>query len=96
MGFAERAAAQNFAFSAKEAIFKCQYPLTLNSKLGQLQARLLATRTGAGVMSVAGWRVPAPTADVLNRVVVSRLTIGSLSLAFAVVPARSLRLIGVA
>lgn len=91
MGFAERAAAQNFAFSAKEAIFKCQYPLTLNSKLGQLQARLLVSHTGAGVMSVAGWRVPAPTAEVLNRVVVSRSEIGSLSLALATVSARSPR-----
>lgn len=91
MGFAERAAAQNFAFSAKEAIFKCQYPLTLNSKLRQLQARLLASRTGTGVMSVAGWRVAAPTADVLNRVLVRRLTLGSLPLALATIPARSPR-----
>lgn len=90
MGFAERAAAQKFAFSAKEAIFKCQYPLTLNSKLGPLQARLLASRSGAGVMSVAGWRVDALTADVLNRVVVLRLTLGYLSLALATVSARSL------
>jgi len=91
MDFAERAVAQNFAFSAKEAIFKCQYPLTLNSKLGQLQARLLDSRTGAGVMSVAGWRVPAPTADVLNRVVVRRLTFGSISLALATISARPIR-----
>ena len=90
MGFAERAAAQNFAFSAKEAIFKCQYPLTLNSKLGQLQARLLTSPDGAGVMSVEGWRVPAPTADILGRIVVSRSVIGSLSLALATVPARPL------
>ncbi|KVW81582.1 hypothetical protein WL00_29225 [Burkholderia cepacia] len=90
MGFAERVTAQNFAFSAKEAIFKCQYPLTLNEKLGHLQARLLASRAGAGIMSVAGWRVPTSTADVLKRVVVSRFTIGSLSLALATIPAQSL------
>lgn len=87
MGFAERAAAQNFAFSAKEAIFKCQYPLTMNSKLRQRQARLLASHAGAGVMSVAGWRVPAPTAQVLSRVVVSRWAGDSLAVAVAAVPA---------
>jgi 4'-phosphopantetheinyl transferase EntD len=91
MGFAERATAQNFAFSAKEAIFKCQYPLTLNAKLGHQQARLLASHAGAGIMSVAGWRVPRFTADVLGHVVVSRSTIGSLSLALATIPAQSLR-----
>ena len=89
MGLAERAAAQNFAFSAKEAIFKCQYPLTLNSKLGPLQARLLASRSGTGVMSVAAWRVDALTADILNRVVVLRLTLGYLSLAVAIISAKS-------
>lgn len=87
MGFTERAAAQNFAFSAKEAVFKCQFPLTLNSKLGHLQARLLASRAGPGVMSVSGWRVTAPTTDVLNRILVRRLTLGSLPLAVASIPA---------
>jgi 4'-phosphopantetheinyl transferase EntD len=89
MGIAGRAAAQNFAFSAKEAIFKCQYPLTLNSKLGHQQVRLLVSGPGADVMSVAGWRVAAPTATILNRVVVRRLMLGSLSLALATISMRS-------
>ncbi|MGJ3700816.1 4'-phosphopantetheinyl transferase family protein [Variovorax sp. AFSI2.2] len=89
MGLADHAAAQNFAFSAKEAIFKCQYPLTLNSKLGHLQARLLAGQSDAGVMSVAGWRVAALTAAVLKRVVVRRLALGASPLAFAIIAAQS-------
>lgn len=87
MGFTERGAAQNFAFSAKEAIFKCQFPLTLNSNLGHLQARLLASRSSPDAMSVSGWRVAAPTTDVLNRIVVRRLMLGSLPLAVASIPA---------
>lgn len=77
MGLTDRALAQNLAFSAKEAIFKCQYPLTFNSELGPLQARLVAT-PGNAVMSVAGWRVSVPTAEVLSRIRVWRLAVDGL------------------
>lgn len=74
MGLPDRALAQNFAFSAKEAIFKCQYPLTLDASLGPLQARLVMA-PGDEAMSVAGWRVCAPMAEVLSKVSVHRLAL---------------------
>ncbi len=81
------ALAQNFAFSAKEAIFKCQYPLTLNSKLGPLQARLLANPSEAGAFTVAGWRVSAATADVLARITVRLLALDAQTIVLALLPA---------
>lgn len=45
------------AFSMKEAVFKCQYPLTGRRQLGFQQVRLVADGPGTGAMRVAGWRV---------------------------------------
>ena len=83
MGISDRAVAQNFAFSAKEAIFKCQYPLTLDVKLRALQARLLESELKTGEMVVAGWRVTSTTAEVLGRIVVRRVTLNGPTLAVA-------------
>lgn len=87
MNLADRAAAQNFAFSAKEAIFKCQYPLTLDAKLKAHQARLLETQAGVGGMSVSGWRAAKPTAVVLARMAVSRVALDTSPLAIATIAA---------
>lgn len=66
-GFTDRVAAQNFAFSAKEAIFKCQFPLTQDSTLKAHQARLRAVPHQDGAeMRVAGWRATSATSRVLE------------------------------
>lgn len=87
MNLADRRAAQSFAFSAKEAIFKCQYPLTLGVKLKAHQARLLEAQPGAGGMSVSGWRAAKATAAVLARMAVSRVALDASPLAIATIAA---------
>ena len=78
--------AQNFAFSAKEAIFKCQYPLTLNASLTALQARLLPAEDEPSVcLRVAGWRVNVKTSQVLSAIVVSRQVLAAGVLALATI-----------
>lgn len=83
MRLVDRALAQNFAFSAKEAVFKCQYPLTFNGMLAPLQARLLQI-PGCNGMAVAGWRVSIVTANVLARISVDRLLLDGHAVAVAV------------
>lgn len=62
----DRKAAQNFAFSAKEAIYKCQYPRTLCHALGFRQVRLVE-RIGVrgSYLGASGWRVPTDVAAFL-------------------------------
>lgn len=86
MNLAAASEAQNFALSAKEAIFKCQYSLTFNSKLSALQARLLANPNLPGELVVAGWRVTPATAEVLARVRVKRLILAAHPVALALIP----------
>lgn len=72
LGFSEdRGSAQNFVFSAKEAVFKCQYPLTGRRTLDFHQVRLVALAAGGlSTLSVSGWRVTAKVARVLGRITV--------------------------
>lgn len=87
MGLQDRARAQNFAFSAKEAIFKCQYPLTGDAGIRALQARLIQDDDAVERMRVAGWRTRAGTASVLGQIRVLRLDLGNVTLALAILPA---------
>ncbi|WP_374122313.1 4'-phosphopantetheinyl transferase family protein [Variovorax boronicumulans] len=88
LGVSERAVAQNFAFSAKEAIFKCQFPLTQDAALKAHQARLLATHHPAdGEMVVAGWRAARSTARVLDLMRVRRVGFEGAPLAIATISA---------
>jgi 4'-phosphopantetheinyl transferase EntD len=45
--------AQNFVFIAKEAIFKCQYPVTLQRSLDFLDVRLIEANEGGALMPQA-------------------------------------------
>lgn len=87
MGLQDRARAQNFAFSAKEAIFKCQYPLTGDAGIRALQARLIEDEDSVERMRVAGWRVTAATASTLGQIGVLRFELGDATLALAILPA---------
>lgn len=84
LGIESAALAENFAFSAKEAVFKCQYPLTLNATLTQKQARLLARLGKPDALGVMGWRVRAATARVLEHIFVRRLKLAGQAVAIAV------------
>lgn len=86
-GFIDRAAAQNFAFSAKEAIFKCQFLLTQDTTLKAHQARLRAVshQTGAE-LRVAGWRAASATSRVLELVRIRRAGFEGATLAIATIP----------
>jgi len=87
-GLTERAAVQNFAFSAKEAIYKCQFPLTQDAALKAHQARLLPSRDQAGQeMAVAGWRAARDTARILDLVRVRRAGFDGATLAIATIAA---------
>jgi 4'-phosphopantetheinyl transferase EntD len=79
-----RDAIHSFVFSAKEAVFKCQFPLTGREDLTALQARLLPLPTQPGALRVTGWRVPAPVAAALTQIIVTRQVVGSTVLAVAV------------
>lgn len=88
LGLTDRAAAQNFAFSAKEAIYKCQFPLTRDAGLRAHQARLLTSwHQASGEMAVAGWRAARATARVLDRVRVRRASFDGATLAIATISA---------
>lgn len=80
-----RAEAQNFAFSAKEAIFKCQYSLTLDAELKAHQARLRQARPCAQDFRVSGWRATAATAAVLAAIRVRRIPLGGLTMTVAAI-----------
>lgn len=68
----DRKAAQNFAFSAKEAIYKCQYPLTHCRSLGFRQVRLVQPAEAAGKsLAASGWRVRSDVAAVLHKITVT-------------------------
>ena len=84
LGIESAELAQNFAFSAKEAVFKCQYSLTLNASLAQKQARLLARIGEPNALGVAGWRLCSATARVLEHILVRRLTLAGQAVAIAV------------
>lgn len=81
---ADEAAAHNFAFSAKEAIYKCQYHVTGHDRLHFHQVRLMAPASGsAGMLSVAGWRVPREIAATLSRVQLNLKVIRGVEIALA-------------
>ncbi|MDI1237261.1 MAG: hypothetical protein PSV26_07250 [Polaromonas sp.] len=81
---ADEAAAHNFAFSAKEAIYKCQYHVTNYDSLHFHQVRLVAPTSGsADMLSVAGWRVPQKIAATLARVQVNLKVICGVEIAVA-------------
>ncbi len=82
---ANEAAAHNLAFSAKEAIFKCQYPLTRQRQLHFQQVRLVEPELGSKApLAVSGWRVTPSVAGVLSRIVVWPLEIAGQRIAMAV------------
>jgi 4'-phosphopantetheinyl transferase EntD len=84
--------AQNFAFSIKEAVFKCQYVLTGNRALRFHQARLVeAPLAGGGCIAVAGWRTSAAVDLVLRRIVLVACQAGGHAVFCALVPARPQR-----
>lgn len=84
--------AQNFAFSVKEAVFKCQYVLTGHRGLRFHQARLVEAPTdGGGCIAVVGWRTSAAVDQVLRRIVIVACQCGGLMVLCALVPARSHR-----
>ena len=73
---ANDAAAHNLAFSAKEAVFKCQYPLTRCRQLDFQQVRLVEPEPGCeAALAVSGWRVTPAVAAVLRRIAVWRLEV---------------------
>jgi 4'-phosphopantetheinyl transferase EntD len=81
---ANEAAAHNLAFSAKEAIFKCQYPLTRQRHLHFQQVRLVEPELGSEApIAVSGWRVTPTIAGVLRRIVVWPLEIAGQRIAVA-------------
>ena len=84
LGLPTRDAIQSFDFSAKEAVFKCQFALTGRDDLTASQARLLPHPTLPGTMQVTGWRVPAPVAAALTQITVTHQFVGSTALAVAV------------
>ena len=84
--------AQNFAFSVKEAVFKCQYVLTGNRGLRFHQARLVkAPADSGGCIAVAGWRTSAAVDQVLRRIVIVACQASGHAVFCALVPARSRR-----
>lgn len=66
-------AAERFAFSAKEAVFKCQFPLTKNRRLGFKQVSLWPLRSGEA-LEVRPHSTAKATAEVLRRISVTTLT----------------------
>ena len=84
LGLPTRDAIHSFVFSAKEAVFKCQFPLTGRDDVSALQARLLPHPTLPGALRVAGWRVPAPVDAAFAQIAVKRQIISSTVLAVAV------------
>lgn len=84
---ADEAAAQNFAFSAKEAIYKCQYHVTNYDRLHFHQVRLVAPTNGsADMLSVAGWRVPQQIAAALAHVQLNLKVVCGVEIALATYP----------
>jgi 4'-phosphopantetheinyl transferase EntD len=84
---ADEPAAQNFAFSAKEATYKCQYGQTSYDSLNFNQVRLLGPRKGqSGRLSVSGWRVPATVGASLSRIWVDGLVVNGVNVAIAAIP----------
>lgn len=84
---ADEAAAHNFAFSAKEAIYKCQYRVTGYDRLHFHHVRLVAGRSDpAELLSVAGWRVPREIAAILGRVQLGRRLVCGAEIALATYP----------
>jgi 4'-phosphopantetheinyl transferase EntD len=80
--------ARNFAFSVKEAVFKCQYVLTGHRGLRFHQARLVETSTGGGgCIAVAGWRTSAAVDLVLRRIVIVAHQVCGHAVFCALVPA---------
>lgn len=81
---ADEAAAHNLAFSAKEAVFKCQYPLTRQRQLDFQQVRLVKPDPGSEApLAVSGWRVTPAVAAALRRIVVWPLVIAGQRIAVA-------------
>lgn len=78
----DQMSAQNFAFSAKEAVFKCQYPLTFYLSLGFHQVRLVDCRDDAK-LCVAGWRVRADVGRVLNQITIAQIAIAGHKIIYA-------------
>ncbi|MFG6412694.1 hypothetical protein ACG02S_02160 [Roseateles sp. DC23W] len=66
-------AAERFAFSAKEAVFKCQFPLTQNRRLGFKQVSLWPLKSGEG-LQVRPHSTAKATAEVLRRISVVTLS----------------------
>lgn len=84
--------AQNFAFSVKEAVFKCQYVLTGSRGLHFRQARLVEAPAGGwGCIALAGWRTSAAVDQVLRRIVIVACQASGHTVFCALVPARSER-----
>jgi 4'-phosphopantetheinyl transferase EntD len=80
--------AENFAFSVKEAVFKCQYVLTGHRGLRFHQARLVEASTGgSGCIAVAGWRTSAAVDQVLRRIVIVAHQVCGHAVFCALVPA---------
>jgi 4'-phosphopantetheinyl transferase EntD len=77
--------AQNFVFSAKEAVFKCQYPLTGYAKLDFRQARLIvpAIASESVLLAVSGWRVAIGVKQVLSRITVTTLLVNGIRIVCA-------------
>lgn len=83
----DRNAAQNFAFSAKEAVYKCQYPLTHCRSLGFHQVRLVqCTEPEGRALGASGWRVSADVAAVLNGITVMPIRLAEHRIACATYP----------
>ncbi len=81
---ADEAAAHNFAFSAKEAVYKCQYLVTNYDCLHFHQVRLVAPTSGsANMLSVAGWRVPQKITATLARVQLNLKVVCGVEIALA-------------
>lgn len=73
---ANEASAHNLAFSAKEAVFKCQYPLTHRRKLDFHQVRLVEPElSSTAALAVSGWRVTPVMAAVLRRILIHPLEV---------------------
>lgn len=84
LGLSSRDDIHSFTFSAKEAIYKCQAPVTGCVNLRQTQARLLPRPGSPGHLAVSGWRVSAAVAQLLTRVTVYRMQLAGAVLAIAV------------
>ena len=86
LGLPDADLAQNFVFSAKEAVFKCQYPITGSADVSPLQARLIPVRQSASQLLVKGWRVRGQVRKALAAVVVERHLLGNVVIALAIHP----------